>query len=142
MSSSKVYLCGALAGCSTFEAKAWRSEAKLLLGAANCIDPSDTWVQEEESLSLAEKRRLVDSDLRSIDQCKGLIYNCWKSSFGSPMELFYANQRRMLTAVVSLKPLSPWVHCHADFVCTTVAEACRWLAVQLRIECPLLRSDQ
>lgn len=142
MSNSKIYCSGPLANCSTFEAKAWREEAKRLLGAENCIDPSETWVREEADLSLTEKRKLVESDLRLIDQCKGLIYHCWKPSFGSPMELFYANQRRLLTAVVSLKPLSPWVHVHADFVGTTVAEACRWLAIQLRIECPLLRSDQ
>lgn len=140
--SNTVYLSGPLANCSTFEAVAWRAEAKVLLGAANCIDPSDTWVREETALSLAEKRQLVDQDLRAIDQCKGLIYNCWKPSFGSPMELFYAHQNRKLTAVVSLSPLSPWVHVHADFVGTTVAEACRWLAIQLRIECPLLRRDQ
>jgi hypothetical protein len=142
VSKALVYCSGPLANCTTFEAVAWRQECIALLGNQNCIDPSETWVREEADLSLAEKRKLVESDLRLIDQCKGLIYHCWKPSFGSPMELFYAHQNRKLTAVVSLKPLSPWVSAHADFVGTTVAEACRWLAIQLRIECPLLRRDQ
>lgn len=142
MSNSKIYLSGPLAGCTTFEATAWREEALRLLGRGNCVNPADTWVKEEAELSGSEKRRLVNGDLASIDQCKGLLYCAWKPSFGSPMELFYANQSRKLTATVSAGPVSPWVFAHSDFIGTTVAEAARWLAVQLRIECPLLRRDQ
>lgn len=112
------------------------------MGAANCIDPSDTWVKEEADLSGSEKRRLVNGDLASIYACKGLLYCAWKPSFGSPMELFYASESRKLTATVINGPVSPWLYAHSDFIGSTVAEACRWLAIQLRIECPLLRSDQ
>lgn len=142
MSKSLIYLSGPLAGCTTFEATAWREEAKRLLGADNCIDPANTWVEDEFNLSPTEKRLLVETDLAAIDRCKGLLYCCWKPSFGSPMELFYSHQCRKLTATVSVGPVSPWVFAHSDFIGSTVAEAARWLAIQLRIECPLLRRDQ
>lgn len=142
MSKSLVYCSGPLWGCSTFEAKAWREECKRLLGAENCIDPAESWVPAEHSLSLAEQRKLVEGDLAAIDRCKGLLYCCWRPSFGSPMELFYASQQRKLTATVATGPVSAWVAVHSDFIGQTVAEAARWLAIQLRIECPLLRRDQ
>jgi len=135
MSKSTIYLSGPLRHCSSVEALGWRSEAKLLLGAHNCVDPADRWwVADESLLTPSQDRELVEGDLADLRRCKGMICNPWKPSFGTPQEMVYAMQDRILVATVATKDSSSWVRYHSDFLAGSVAEACRWLAVQLRIE--------
>ncbi len=136
MSKSLVYLCGPYLNCTHHEALSWRTEATRLLGEHNVVCPEF----RPEELSLSDQRAMVDQDLSDLSRCGAVLANLWKPSAGSSMECWEAHRSRKLVAVVAPKPVGAWVRYVGDYLTDSVSDACRWLAVQLRLEgCPMGR---
>lgn len=108
----------------------WRYEATKLLGELNCVCP--LWHPEE--LTDAQQRLMVEKDMSDIDRCVAVLANCWKPSFGTPMEIRYAYERRMLVATVATGHISGWLKYHSDYVTNSVSDACWWLSRRLNLE--------
>ncbi len=135
MSKSKVYASGPLRHCTPIEALGWRGELKKLIGAHNVSDPAERWwVADESELSPEQDTKLVEDDLADLLQCKGMLCNPWKPSFGTPQEMVYAHQNRILVATVVTKDSSAWVRYHSDYLTNSVSDAAHWLCVQLRLK--------
>jgi hypothetical protein len=140
VNDSLIYCSGPLRHCTPTEALGWRSEVKKMLGPEHVADPADRWwVADESLLTPAQDAELVEGDLSDLRRCKGMICVPWKPSFGTPMELVYAKYERILTATVVTKDSSSWVRYHSDYLTESVADACRWMAIRLRLEAPCLR---
>jgi hypothetical protein len=112
----------------------WRLEAIKLLGEHNVVCP----VFRPEELSHSDQKAMVEQDLYDLGRCGGVLANLWKPSAGSSMELWQAHLDRKLTAVVAPKPAGAWVRYVSDYLTDSVADACWWLATQLRLDAPVL----
>lgn len=49
-----------------------------------------------------------------IDQADAVLANLKNSSYGTPMEIFYAHRRGKMVTVVGQSPFSPWVLSHSN----------------------------
>lgn len=110
-----VYLAGPINGCTDDEANTWRDQVKLALGVENTLDPMrrDYRGIEDESV-----REIVEGDLEDIINSDIMLANCWQVSWGTAMEIFYANE--IGKAVIAVLPpdarVSPWLRWHAEVV--------------------------
>lgn len=109
---AKPYLCGAIGGIPSKEAKAWRSQAKSLWPHA--LDPmrrelGATWSIDE----------LVAFDKFDIDECTFIVLrwdHLWPVSCGASMEVLYGYTKQKL--VYAWKDdgweLPPWMDYHVS----------------------------
>ena len=83
----KIYLGGAINGCTNSECTDWREEAKQLIGDWTPIDPMvrDYRGKEDESVN-----EIVELDKRDINMSDVLLVSYVKPSVGTSMEILYA----------------------------------------------------
>lgn len=122
----KLYLCGAINGCSDAEAKDWREEVKAqLAGAYEFLDPMRRDYRGREDDCVAE---IVAGDLQDIDQADALIVAATRPSWGTAMETFYASRAgKVVVIVCEAERVSPWLRHHATCLMSTLADAIRLL---------------
>jgi len=117
----KVYLAGAIRGCTDEECKGWREKAKALLVGCEILDPM---ARDYRGREMYNVRAIVEGDLKDIGDSDVLLVNANRDSWGTPMEVVYAS-RIMGKRVVafSAKIPSPWLVYHAE-IFPTMEEAC------------------
>ena len=117
-----VYLGGPIDGCDDDEAMAWREVVKEAIGPENCLDPMRRDYRGREHLY----EEIVDQDKADIIASDVVLANCWKKSWGTPMEIHFAHYLgKPIVAVVSpdLPFVSPWIQYHATVVVRSLSEA-------------------
>jgi hypothetical protein len=123
MERKNIYLCGRINGCTDAECKDWRTVAKQLLLEHNCIDPMRRDYRGCENIYTYE---IIEKDKEDIDNSEIILVWIDKPSFGTAMEIMYANMNGQTVFVVNNigDALSPWVAYHATLVFNTLRDAC------------------
>lgn len=122
----KLYLAGAINGCTDEECKDWREYVKKIVGEENTLDPMRRDYRGKEMDCVEE---IVEGDKVDIDLSTHLLIYFDKPSVGTSMEILYAWERN--TPVIVVAPidvkLSPWLIYHSDKVFNTFKEAIKYL---------------
>lgn len=134
----KVYLCGAINGCTDEECTSWREEAKSIL--SDTLDPMrrDYRGKEEDCY-----REIVEGDKIDIYNSDILLVNYERPSVGTSMEILYAWERGKPIVLVTSKntKISPWLRYHVTKIFNSFKEACKYIAeYQAEIQ-PLSEAD-
>lgn len=110
-----VYLCGPIDGCTDDEATEWRNRVKSVLGEDHCLDPMRRDFRGVEDDHVNE---IVESDKRDIYASDVVLANCWKASWGTPMEVYLAWYAGIpvIAVVPEGSKVSPWLQYHAQVV--------------------------
>jgi len=122
----KVYLCGAINGCTDEQCKDWRESAKKRL--PDTIDPLR---RDYRGCEDQYSREIVSGDKEDIRKSDALLVNHPGPSSGTDMEMFFAFNLGLL--VVTVVPegtrISPWVREHSSRIVHTFEEALSILCV-------------
>lgn len=112
-----VYLAGPINGCDDAEATAWREEVKRALPeGVTFLDPTDRDFRGAEAM-FADY--LVQSDKADIDRCDVVIAMAERPTWGTAMEIGYADDiGKLVIAVCADERPSPWLSYHAEIVPT------------------------
>jgi nucleoside 2-deoxyribosyltransferase len=111
----RVYLAGAIHGMNTYQATAWRDEAKRLRPDIEFVDPM---VRDDRGQEDANVDAIVDGDLADIASCDAVLASAENPSWGTAMEIRAASHE-MGKRVIAFrwKPdVSPWLKKHATVV--------------------------
>jgi len=125
MTGKTIYLCGPIMGEIGGEARAWRDEARRLLGDSfHLLDPMRRDFKDNEVDSANE---IVEFDLQDIRDADILLVNYCKPSIGTAMEVFYAAHDRG-KFVVAFSPFSfadcnPWMVKFCTKILPSLSEA-------------------
>jgi hypothetical protein len=115
----RLYLCGAINGCTDAECKDWRARATAELSPHyTIIDPMRRDYRGREDENVAE---IVAGDIHDIHMSEYLLVAADRPSWGTAMELWAAKQRtnRRIVVVCSAERVSPWLrYCATDLVRT------------------------
>lgn len=109
----RIYLCGAINGCTDSQAKDWREKVKTeLAGQFNFLDPMrrDYRGKEDESV-----REIVEGDYDDIRNSDIILVAADKPSWGTAMEMHHAftNEQKYVVAVCGADRISPWLRYHS-----------------------------
>ena len=117
MENPRVYLSGPMDNVNEEEGKAWRNDAKGLLGEHGIIafDPYDF----EQDIN--DPKLLIKTDFSYIIQCHGMLINASQNvvTWGTPMEVLWAHQNGIINVAFTgtLHP-SPWLSAHSSLTQT------------------------
>lgn len=108
----KVYLAGAINGCTDAECKDWREYIKIKIGEDNTLDPMKRDYRGIEMNCVGE---IVEGDKIDIDNSTHVLVSYDKPSVGTSMEILYAWERNKSVYVVTSpeNKLSPWLIYHS-----------------------------
>lgn len=125
----KIYLCGPIMDEHEGEARAWREEAKRILGTDfKLLDPMRRNFKDREVDSANE---IVEFDLQDIRDADLILVNYSKSSVGTSMEVFYASHdlKKFVVAFspFSFKDSSPWMVRFCTKILPDLESACRYI---------------
>ena len=126
-SAMKVYLAGPIFGCTDEQCKAWREKAKELLPGFEVLDPMSRDYRGKEGDNVAD---IVLGDKEDIRNSDAVLANAWKASWGTSMEVMYANVNnvRVVAFGAGDRP-SPWLVYHTELF-ATLEQACEALRGQ------------
>lgn len=111
----KYYLCGPIDHLDHDAIHGWRNHAKQVLGAENCLDPSDREWDHSKIWSIYKD--LVESDLHDLSKCDVVLANIISKSSGSAMEIILGcAQNKLILTCSPRKILSPFVIYFSDYV--------------------------
>lgn len=116
------YLCGGINGLGDAECRDWREVAKELL-QTDTLDPMrrDYRGKEDESVT-----QIVGGDLDDIRQSQIILINATRPSWGTAMEIVYAQQYGKVTvAFTEGARVSPWLRFHCGTIVSSLDEAVR-----------------
>lgn len=122
-----LYLAGPMDGVQFKEATGWRDEATARLAQQYVIhNPMKRDFFKTGYNQSVHEPLIVEGDKGDIETADVILANCWKHSFGTPMEIFYA--RTLRKYIVSIVPsnlrvngfASPWVSYHSNRVVDTL----------------------
>ena len=115
-----VYLCGPIADCSDEECKNWRNS--IIDNYSYCLNPM---LRDYRDISLGREREIVELDKKDIKNCDILLFNYFKPSAGSSMELFYAFNIKKTTITINTNNLnlSPWIIYHSNYIVNSLEES-------------------
>lgn len=117
----KVYLGGAINGCTDSECNDWRSAAIKLLDGHTPINPMDRDYRGREDECTAE---IVELDKRDIDDSDALLVSYLKPSVGTAMEILYAWERgKPIYVFTDLERVSPWLTYHSTEILPSLETA-------------------
>jgi nucleoside 2-deoxyribosyltransferase len=121
-----LYLCGAINGCTDAEANDWRQEAAAMLGASYRV--YNPMVRDYRGREEEAAHEIVRGDLHEIDQCRAVLVNATRPSWGTAMECFYAfEQGKTVVAFTGWTRCSPWLAAHTSMRFPALADACTYL---------------
>lgn len=120
----RIYLCGGINGLSDSDASDWRAAAReRLSGRFEIVDPMS---RDYRGRELANVSEIVEGDLRDIAECKYILVNALRPSWGTAMEVAFASPRtsnRVVVAVCDAAAPSPWLIYHTSEIVTTFEDA-------------------
>jgi hypothetical protein len=120
----KVYLCGAINGCTDEECKDWREEAKKIFPQS--IDPMrrDYRGREEDCIN-----EIVELDKIDILTADAILVNYDKPSVGTSMEIIYAwmHHKKIIVVVREGVKISPWLKYHSTCIVSSFEVAFKLL---------------
>lgn len=119
----RVYLAGAINGCSDWEAKGWREEAKRWLYGFEILDPMDRDYRGKEDQNVDA---IVEGDKSDFLSCQKILAMGLKPSWGTAMEIHAAWSSRIpvFTVVYEGISVSPWLRYHSKAIYPTLRDAC------------------
>jgi len=120
----KVYLCGAINGCTDEQAKGWRETAKVRL--PDTIDPMKRDYRGKEAESY---REIVNLDKVDVARSDLILVNYDKPSVGTSMEIFFA-WTKSIPVIVVCHPetaISPWLRYHSTKIVHSFEDAFGWI---------------
>lgn len=126
------YLGGPIANCNDDEAHEWRYYVTDKTGVLwrnpmirDFREYGITNNTKEHHISEDIVKYIIESDKADIDASDLCLFNCWKPSFGTPMEIIYAWEQRKPNIIIIPKGVtrSPWLRYHATVVVATVEDA-------------------
>ena len=125
----KVYLSGPIMAECEGVARAWREEAKKVLGKDFLLlDPMRRNFKDREVDSANE---IVEFDLQDVREADILLVNYNKPSIGTAMEVFYASQNLGKFVVAfspfTFKDCSPWMARYCTKILPDLESAARYL---------------
>lgn len=125
----RLYLAGAIMGCTDEECKDWREYVKSLVGEENTLDPMRRDYRGRELDCIDE---IVEGDKVDIDISTHLLVQFDKPSVGTSMEILYAWERKKPVVVVTSQgiKLSPWLIYHSNKVYYSFKEAIDYIIKQ------------
>jgi len=141
----RVYLAGGIQGLGFSESRGWRDEATAIFASSGvegisplCLEGAvydrlsgGTKPEHESQLTydIPGVNYIVWKDLEIIKKCQGLLVNIGRPSWGTAMEIFYANHVLNMPVVCFGKAdeRSPWVLKHSVGVFGDLAPACDFL---------------
>lgn len=124
-----IYLSGPIMDEHKGVARAWREEAKRLLGSDfRILDPMRRKFVDRQVDSANE---IVEFDLQDVRDADIILVNYSKASIGTAMEVFYA-AHDIGKFVVSFSPLSfeecsPWMVRFSTKILRSLEEACAYI---------------
>ena len=124
-----IYLSGPIMDEHEGVARAWREEAKRLLGSDfRILDPMRRKFVDRQVDSANE---IVEFDLQDVRDADIILVNYSKASIGTAMEVFYA-AHDIRKFVVSFSPLSfeecsPWMVRFSTKILRSLEEACAYI---------------
>lgn len=126
------YLGGPIANCDDEQAHEWRNFVTQKTGV-HWRNPMIRDFREyginnktvEKTIGPDIVKYIIESDKADIDASDICLFNCWKPSFGTPMEIIYAWEQKKNNIIVIPKGVtrSPWLRYHATIVVPTVEDA-------------------
>lgn len=136
MSISRVYLAGAINGCTDAEMSDWREAMKARRYKNNFwfLDPTVRDYRDRE-LEYGVPTEIVTLDKRDIKNSDYMVVWYEKPSVGTSMEVFYAHSLDIPIIVIDkreLNPvskLSPWLVYHATSIVQTIQDAAETLDI-------------
>lgn len=115
-----IYLCGPINGCSDAECRDWREQVKAILGHEFAF--RDPMRRDYRGIEEGNASVIVDSDLIDIKDSDIVLVNANKPSWGTAMEVVYAEQfGKTVFAVCEGKP-SPWLVYHSTAIFKSMNE--------------------
>lgn len=133
----KVYLAGPILNCTGNETHDWREEATQNIKLETINPAMRTF---DGDFLQDSKREIVNPDKEDIDKSDILLANCWKPSWGTAMEIFYAWERGkiVISIVNGDNPtlVSPWICVHSEYIFPSLTIAtdfinCTWVDVEV-----------
>jgi nucleoside 2-deoxyribosyltransferase len=129
-----LYLAGPMDGVSKADATGWRDVVtNKVSGLYEVRNPMIRDFFKTGYVQHIHEPMIVQGDKGDIEAADVVLANCWKHSFGTPMEVFYA--RSLRKHVVSIVPsnlrvngfASPWVSYHSNRVVDSIGLAIQHL---------------
>lgn len=114
------YLCGGINGLSDADCRDWRESAKSTL-KTRTLDPMRRDYRGREDEAIDE---IVKGDMDDIDQCRFVLVNATRPSWGTAMEVVYARQSgAIVVSWTGDSRVSPWLRYHSDYVTPSLGAA-------------------
>lgn len=117
----KVYLAGAINGCTDEQAKGWREEIKRRLPNIEWLDPMDRDYRGQEDQNV---EAIVLADIGDIVLADVVLVHAAFPSWGTAMETWEASGRgkTVIVWVEPGRPVSPWLRHVADYLFDNIYE--------------------
>jgi nucleoside 2-deoxyribosyltransferase len=122
----KVYLAGAMAGCSDEECKDWREKVISILGPnVTCLNPMVRDYRHREFLP-DDIKFIVEGDKGDINKSDYVLVNYTKPSVGTSMEILYSWERNKPVIIINSQSefISPWLIYHSSYIVDSIEDAC------------------
>lgn len=107
-----IYLSGPIDNCSYEETHGWREKIRSLW-KGKVLDPC------RRNVDLNQVKEIVTLDLLDIGAADVTLANCWKTGWGTAMEIPYAFNHHKLVGIIwppNGRHISPWIQYHSHFV--------------------------
>jgi nucleoside 2-deoxyribosyltransferase len=131
----KVYLAGPVFGCA--DPETWRNDVTAQLPKGwEAVNPLK--IERFTSDTKDQARRIVTADLKAIDYCDAMLALIDDPSWGTAMEIFYADE----TCIPIIgwqpkfngRPVSPWLQVHCALITSDFAEAMKFLKNKIKVQ--------
>lgn len=123
-----VYLAGGMQGLSYAKAAGWRLRAAKLLDD-DVLDPMRRDYREKLNGTFLQAAEIVEADLQDIRDSDVLLAYCEKPSWGTAMEMWYADAKAgvPVVAIVPEGTPSPWLVYITVSLFHTLEDACQFI---------------
>lgn len=142
MSRYRVYLAGAINGCTDGEANDWRDEVKRLIPKhVVVLDPMD---RDYRGIEDENVKTIVFEDTQDIYEADMILVNAARPSWGTAMEvrMAYTEAHKQVIAIVPPDILvSPWLRAHTHHIVDDIQMAVGLLYKELHLAVPVRRSS-
>jgi hypothetical protein len=119
----KVYLCGAINGCTDAQACGWRETVKTRMSAYfEWLDPMRRDYRGREDQSV---REIISGDEADLAECDIVLAAADLPSWGTAMEIRAAavEFHKPIIVICGAQRVSPWLRGHATHLVTTLEDA-------------------
>lgn len=123
----KVYLSGAINGCTDAECKDWRKMVTARLGPE--IFTIDPMRHDYRGMEQEKYREIVETDKADIEDSDIVLVYYEKPSVGTSMEILWAWLREIPIILVATEgvSISPWLAYHVTKIAYSFDDAVAWI---------------